>query len=292
MATRPLPPLNWLRSFEAAARHLSFTAAAEELHITQSAVSQQVKLLEQFLGEPLFLRRPRSLQLTDAARHYLPSVTTAFTLIADGTKAFFGPQQETALEIKSNTAFSVFWLMPRIGDFLAAYPWVRVNLSTALWTTDFAGSSASVEIRYGRGEWEGDTGERLTEERLYPVCAPALAERIETPEDLADEMPIHVSQLSDSWDYWADSLGLAGLRGRDGHYLNTFVLSLEMARRGLGVALGHDAVCRDLIARGALAAPLDLTVPARDNYYLLLPDRGSATEAARAFRDWMLAQVT
>ena len=292
MATRPLPPLNWLRSFEAAARHLSFTAAAEELHITQSAVSQQVKLLEQFLGEPLFLRRPRSLQLTDAARHYLPSVTTAFTLIADGTKAFFGPLQETALEIKSNTAFSVFWLMPRIGDFLAAYPWVRVNLSTALWTTDFAGSSASVEIRYGRGEWEGDTGERLTEERLYPVCAPALAERIETPEDLADEMPIHVSQLSDSWDYWADSLGLADLRGRDGHYLNTFVLSLEMARRGLGVALGHDAVCRDLIARGALAAPLDLTVPARDNYYLLLPDRGSATEAARAFRDWMLAQVT
>ena len=290
MASRALPPLNWLRSFEAAARHMSFTAAAEELNITQSAVSQQVKLLEQFLGEPLFLRRPRSLQLTDAARHYLPSVSTAFTLIADGTKAFFGPQQETALEIKSNTAFSVFWLMPRIGDFLAAYPWVRGNLSTALWTTDFAGSSASVEIRYGRGEWEGETGERLTEEKLYPVCAPAVADRIASPEDLAEETLIHVSQLSDSWDYWAESLGFGFLKERDGHFLNTFVLSLEMAKRGLGIGLGHDALCRDLIARGKLAAPLDLTVPARDNYYLLLPNRGSATEAARAFRDWMLSQ--
>jgi LysR family glycine cleavage system transcriptional activator len=290
MTANRLPPLNWLRSFEAAARHLSFTAAAEELNITQSAVSQQVKLLEHHLGQALFLRRPRSLRLTDAGRNYLPSVTSAFKVLTDGTEMFLAPRRESTLEVKANTAFTVFWLLPRIGAFLAAEPWVRLNLSTAFWTADFAGSQASVEIRYGRGEWEGEPGERLLADRTYPVCAPEVAARLASPRQLADETLIHVTQLADSWDHWAEAQGLAALKRRGGHYVNTYVASLDMAKRGLGVALGHDLLCGGLIEDGALTAPFDLAVPTQDNYYLVVPDRGEMNEAARAFRDWVLGQ--
>ena len=290
MAANRLPPLNWLRSFEAAARRLSFTAAAEELNITQSAVSQQVKLLEHHLGQALFLRRPRSLRLTDAGRNYLPSVASAFKILTDGTEMFLTPQRETTLEVKANSAFTVFWLLPRIGDFLAAEPWVRLNLSTALWTADFAGSQASVEIRYGRGEWDGEPGERLLADRTYPVCAPEVAARLVRPRDLVEETLVHVTHLADSWDHWAEAQGLAALGRQAGHYVNTFVASLDMAKRGLGVALGHDTLSAGLIEQGDLAVPFDLGVPAQDNYYLVVPDRGEMNEAARSFRDWVLGQ--
>ncbi len=290
MPANRLPPLNWLRSFEAAARRLSFTAAAEELNVTQSAVSQQIKLLEHHLGQALFLRRPRSLRLSDAGRNYLPSVASAFKILTDGTEMFLTPQRETTLEVKANSAFTVFWLLPRIGDFLAAEPWIRLNLSTTLWTADFAGSSASVEIRYGRGTWDGEPGERLLADRTYPVCAPEAAARLRDPRDLAGETLIHVTHLADGWDHWAEAQGLAALKRRGGHYVNTFVASLDMAGRGLGVALGHDTLCAGLIARGTLAVPFDMAVPAQDNYYIFVPDRGAMNEAARAFRDWVLGQ--
>ena len=286
--TPRLPPLQWLRSFEAAARCLSFTAAAEQLHLTQSAVSQQVKQLEGFLGQPLFLRGARSLQLTDAGRHYLPTVTAAFRVLAEGTEGFLTPWRETSLEIKSNTAFSVFWLMPRIGDFLAAHPAVRLHISTALWTSDFAGSSASVEIRYGPGEWAPEQGERLSDDTTFPVCAPALAARLRDPADLAGETLLHVTQITDHWESWAAGRGLNTPRGRDAHYFETFLLALDMARRGLGVALGHDTLCCDLIERGELVVPFDLPVPARDNYTVVVPDRGPTNAAAQAFRDWLV----
>ena len=176
-----LPPLNWLRSFEAAARRLSFTAAGEELHVTQSAVSQQIRNLEGLLGQPLFLRGPRSLQLTEAGRRYLPTVENAFELLALGTGEFLAPKQENLLDIRANFAFTLYWLTPRLEGFLAAHPGLRLNLSAALWQSDFAGTPASVEIRYGRGQWEGVWSERLIADRLAPVSAPALAARMARP---------------------------------------------------------------------------------------------------------------
>lgn len=290
MASDRLPPLNWLRSFEAAARHLSFTAAAAELHITQSAVSQQVRHLEGFLGQPLFFRGPRSLQLSDAGRRYLPSVENAFAVLAAGTSPFLAPTQPNQLDIKANFAFTLFWLTPRLPAFLARHPEIKVNLATALWPSDFSGVPSSVEIRYGRGTWQGVTSEPLFADHLTPVCAPAVAARLGEPADLKGETLLHGTAMADSWDYWAKATGLPGLRKRGGHYVNAIAPLLEMAKRGLGVALGSLILCRGLIAQGELAAPFELTVPAQDSYHLILPER-QASPHAEAFRAWLLEQL-
>ncbi len=286
-----LPPLNWLRSFEAAARRLSFTAAGEELHITQSAVSQQVRNLEEMLGQPLFLRGPRSLQLTEAGRRYLPTVENAFELLAQGTGEFLAPRRDNVLDVRANFAFALYWLAPRLGGFLAAHPDLRVNLSAALWQSDFAGTPASVEIRYGRGQWQGVESERIFADRLAPVCAPDLAVRLARPEDLAGETLLHLTSAADSWDHWGRHAGVAAVRKRGGHYVNAIAPMLELVKRGLGVALGYERLSAALVERCELVRPFELWAPAQDNYHLVLGDRARASPAARAFRDWIFQEV-
>ncbi len=285
-----LPPLNWLRSFEASARHLSFTAAGEELHITQSAVSQQVKLLENFVGKALFLRRPRRLQLTDAARNYLPAVTNAFQVLRDGTAPFLSPTEGRVVEVKANMAFSVYWLMPHLEDFIRTYPNITVQLSTALSNQDFAGADSGVEIRYGRGEWGDLKGLRLKEEHIYPVCSPILAETLSSPEDLDGKHLLHVIHLADGWEAWADKIGGDGLDVSKGHHFDTFALAYNMAERGLGVTLGRDTLCEDMLSRGVLVKPFEAPVPALDNYYLVLPSGEQSTDEAIVFHNWILEQ--
>jgi len=286
---KPLPPLNWLRSFEAAARHLSFTGAAVELNITQSAVSQQVKCLEHYLGQPMFLRKPRRLELTDGGRNFLRSVEDAFQSLRHGTAAFLGRNDEVALEVKANTAFSVLWLMPRIGDFLQRHPWVELDLSATFWPSEFATSHASVLIRYGRDDFEGAAGTPLAAQSMYPICAPQLLESLREPADLDGQVLLRINGIDD-WDYWARGAGLPAPHGRGQHHLMTYVLTSSMAAQGLGVALGHDVVSGGQIASGELVAPFDIRVPMRDNYYLVTPRPKALNEAARVFCDWLLGE--
>ena len=288
MVEKRLPPLNWLRSFEASARHLSFTGAATELNITQSAVSQQVRLLENFLGEGLFRRRARGLDLTDAGKTYLPSITEAFGILEQGTQTFLNPGIKSNLEIKANTAFSVLWLAPRIPQFLSEHPDMGLTLSTVLWPSDYGLSVTVVEIRYGHGEWDGQKGERLTNEHIYPVCSPAVAERLSSPEDLSKVPLIHIYGLTEDWSFWFKHAGVAFTPSGAGHAVNTFVLSLQLARNGLGVALGHDLVAGDLIESGELVVPFDIRVPARDGYYLLQPAATTEDSNTAIFRRWLL----
>jgi len=292
METRELPPLNWLRSFEAAARHLSFTAAAEELLITQPAVSQQIRSLEHYLGQALFIRKPRHLQLTDVARDYLPTVMTAFQTLKDGTSEFIAPKNEARLEIKSNNAFGVFWLMPNLTRFIEDYPDIRVQVSTALSIVDYAGSTAGVEIRYGRGEWDDVPGVKLRQERVYPVCSKDVAKRLRGIDGLVNETRLHLTHMADDWSYWEKEIGLAEPLGTDGHYFGTYVLSLDMAKRGLGIALGHDALCADMLAHGELVKPFEATVQARDNYYAVLPEGERSSPEAHLFYSWILEEFT
>ncbi|MDX1400711.1 MAG: LysR substrate-binding domain-containing protein [Kiloniellales bacterium] len=282
-----LPPLQWLRSFEAAARHMSFTLAAEELGITQSAVSQQVKSLETFLGQALFLRRPRSLALTEAGRSYLPTIREAFSILAEGTSAFVGPRPEKLVEIKSNPAFSVHWLAPRLGQFFDRYPDVQINLSTAMWDVDFTGGYGSIEIRFGRGEWGGDAGEKLSSIMLFPIASPELAEKINSPSDLADQTLFHISGGLHDWDYWFEAQGIPAVKGRTQHILNTYVMTFELARRGLGVAMAHSVLVEDLLQRGDLVRLFDGEVLAREAYYLVGPRHGETSAAAGLFCSWL-----
>ena len=285
--TDRLPPLQWLRSFEASARHLSFTSAADHLGLTQSAISQQIKSLEQFLGQPLFLRRPRSLQLTEAGRAFLPVVRQSFALLTEGTSAFLGDSSDSVVEVKANTAFSVFWLAPRLQAFLAANPGLQVNLSTAMWDDDFTGGYGSVEIRFGRGEWGGDPGERLSGVALFPVAAPEVAGRIATVDDLVHETLLRIGAASYDWDHWLEALGKAGVAGRNRHTFNTYVLTFELARRGLGIAMAHETLVGDLLRSGDLVRLFEHEVEANVGYYLLAPRHGEMNPAARTFCAWL-----
>jgi len=291
MRTGTLPPLNWLRAFEAAARHLSFTAAAEELHITQSAVSQQIKSLETALGRNLFVRRTRSLQLTDAARAYLPSVQGAFQLLLDETAAIAGQDRESLLEVHSNMAFTVFWLTPRLGEFLDAYPWVRLNVATSVFTNEYTAPYASVEIRFGSGTWEGTQGEVLHQSDAYPVCTPEIAKRLKTPEDVLNEKLFDTIGGRQSWDSWFRAAGVTPDEPPEQHWASTYVVTFDLAARGVGITLGHDLIVEDFLADGRLVRPFDIGFPMPDAYYLLTPPDARLNRAAKVFREWLLDRI-
>jgi LysR family glycine cleavage system transcriptional activator len=285
-----LPPLNWLRAFEAAARHLSFTQAARELNMTQSAVSQQIKALEGYLGRALFLREARAVQLTDAARSYLPTVQSAFVLLGRETEILRGSDSDTVLEIHANLAFTLLWLTPRIDAFIEENPWIHLNLSTSVWTSEFTRPYASVEIRFGSGEWEGITGERLCEQSCFPVASPALAQQLDTPAALTAQPLLEVSGTLDGWDSWLKSLGIAYSQKAVAHRSSTFVVTLELAKRGLGVALGHEIIAADSLAAGDLIAPFQHRQSMQQSYYLITPPGRSMNPAAKTFSDWVQAQ--
>jgi LysR family glycine cleavage system transcriptional activator len=262
------PPLHWLRAYEASARHLSFTNAAAELFITQSAVSKQVRLLESHLDQQLFLRERRGLRLTESGRNYLPTVVRAFNTLEQGTRTFLGYSTDQNLRIKANYAFSVFWLCHYLHEFIDLYPDVNLTVSTALWEQDFSGSLADVEIHYGKKEWFDDQAIQLGTEKLYPVCTPELAEQLTVPEDMARERVLDLTGISDNWDYWASKAGYGGLEIDQRHYFSTFVLSLNMARIGKGITLGHTTLIKTMLDSGELSIPFDIPIAGRDSYFV------------------------
>lgn len=171
-----LPPLNWLKAFEASARNLSFTGAARDLNMTQSAVSQQIKALENHLGRSLFVRRTRALQLTEAGLNYLPTVQEAFSTLAAGTRALVGGDRGRNLSVQSNLAFSVFWLTPRLPRLYEQHPWLTLNITTTLWDMVEGIATPDVEIRFGR-DLSGARVTRLFDDTCFAVCSREIAAR-------------------------------------------------------------------------------------------------------------------
>lgn len=286
------PPLHWLRAFSVTARTLSFTAAADELLITQSAVSKQVRLLEHNLGQQLFIRRHRGLTLTEAGRNYLPIVERAFNTLEQGTRSFLGYSAERNLHIKVNYSFAAFWLNGCLDEFLDACPDVRLTVSTALWEQEFIDGSADVEIHYGREETFPDDAIRLRDEKLMPVCTPQIAQRLRGPEDLTNERILDLTGINEAWDFWLNRAGLAGLDLSNRHYFSTYVLSLNLARQGKGVSMGHTTLVEGAIKDGHLAAPFDLPVPGRDGYFLINNGGGASNPHAAQFVDWIRGKFT
>ena len=290
MNQRVLPPLNWLRAFEAAARHMSFTLAADEIGITQSAVSQQIKALEGRLKLDLFIRRPRSLSLSDAGRDYLPFVQRAFETLEEGTRPYLTRDSAKTLTIYVNSAFSVLWLMPRLSGFTERYPDIRLDVLASFWNADLAGATADVEIRYGSRDFVQDSAVELHPDRLYPVCSPSFAEKLRELEDLHRVPRLWVRHVADTWEYWAKSANVGAFAEPGQHQFNSYILKYGYAARSGGVALGHDTLCAGYLASGELIRPLDITVETRERYYLITPDDQSISDAANVFRDWLLAE--
>ncbi|MCU0839470.1 MAG: transcriptional regulator GcvA [Rhodospirillales bacterium] len=294
--TRRLPPLNALRSFEAAARHLSFTRAAEELHVTQAAISHQIKALEDDLGLPLFRRLNRALLLTDEGQTLYPAVRDAFQLITDAAARLKGREHTGMLTVSTLPSFAVKWLVPRISRFQDRNPDIDLRIAANERITDLARDRIDVSIRFGAGVWTGVRCEKLVDESITPVCSPALLPQISSPQDLAHLTLLHEEMLPlpgfPNWSDWLAAAGLGAVVDADrGIRFSHTHMMLQAAIDGRGVALGLSILAADDVAAGRLVAPFGLVLPSGYAYYLVMPPAAVDRAKIRAFRDWMLAEM-
>ncbi len=283
-----LPPLTWLRAFEATARHLSFTRAAAELNLTQSAVSQHVRALEAFLGRDLFIRKTRALELTEDGGNYRPLVREAFDLLASGTQAFVGGDRGQTMVLQCNLAFSVFWLAPRMARLYAQFPWLVLNIVTPIWDPERHAANAAMEIRFCRPEDMSAAGIRLTRDRYYPVCAPGYQSGQPDPQTAT---LFDCAGVTGSWTTWFQSQGSGFARQGAVTLTSTYVIAIEAARHGAGMVMAHDTLAHDLLATGALVAPFDHKPALTEGYFLLPPSDHAQTPASRAFQGWLEAEM-
>lgn len=290
---KKLPPLNWLRSFEATARHLNFTQAASELNLTQAAVSQQVKGLESQLGAMLFKRLPRGLELTDAGKAYLPVVHECMRRLATATDEIFGQSKARLLTVRSNLVFFTAWLAPRLHRFRELYPEVGIRFTSNIWIEE-DGKESDMEIRYGKGKWPGLKADRLTWDRLFPVCSPSLAGELappESPEQLSKHTLLHVIGYEEGWGYWLDQAGFGNVRSGYEMQFDTLISALEMARQGGGIALGRTSLVKGMIDKGELIAPFDFSVATSEAFHLVRPAFKYIHPHAELFRSWIMDEA-
>lgn len=287
-----LPPLNWLRAFEASARALSFTSAAEELSMTQSAVSQQIKSLESAMGRTLFLRRARGLELTDEGRGYLPTVQAAFAMLEEGTTVLQSRNHPDVLELQVNLSFALFWLTPRLGQFMDENPGVQLNLATSVWHEERPNNPASMQIVFGLGKREGISGKRLTRDSIFPVCTPKVAKQIKSVDDLLKQRLFDLPGTAQSWGAWLKAHPDGGTIVVPAvHRASTWALSLDWAQRGLGVALAHETIANDLLASGQLVRPFNFSIPLKEAYYLIAPEGTRTRHASKVFKEWLMREM-
>jgi LysR family glycine cleavage system transcriptional activator len=290
-----LPPLNAVRAFEAAARHESFALAADELAVTPSAVSQQVKVLEQFVGQALFDRKARGLRLNAAGRRYLPALTGALDAVAQATRAMAAGLGDRTLTVATLGSFAGLWLAPRLPGFERFAPDVDVRLATSNRLVDLVAEGVDVAIRYGSGAYPGLEAQRLMDETVTPVCAPALAKRLTRMEDLADVALLHDTaadaRASCSWSAWLRAHGVGGVEAERGPGSNNSAFLVQAAIAERGVMLGRSVLVADALAAGVLVKPFESELPAGFSYWFLTLPGALAQRKVRLFRDWLVAAV-
>ncbi len=293
---KSLPPLNALKVFESAARHLSFTKAAEELHVTPGAVSQQIKSLEDFIGGRLFRRTKRALLLTDAAQASLPILREAFDKLEEASRILTARGDSKRLTISVAPSLAAKWLVPRLDRFHERLPEIEVWISADMEVVDFAVDDIDLAIRYGGGKYPGLEAELLMEESILPVCSPRLLQGphpIRTPQDLVhhpllhDGSPDQDDLASTNWAMWLKAAGVADIDGKRGAKFNQSSLVIEAAVAGKGVALAKQAIALADLEAGRLVAPFDLTTPSNFSYYLVHPASKSRNAAVKAFKQWL-----
>ena len=290
-----LPSLNGLRAFEAAARHLSFTRAAAELNVTQTAISHQIRRLEEQLGVRLFLRKSRALLLTREAQEYLPAVRAAFEDLRLATERLKRPEKAQLLTVSTIASLAAKWLLPRLASFQEAHPAIEVRISSSSHLVDFRREEVDVAIRYGRGRWPGLRATWLMAEDIFPVCSPALlkgGKPLKRPQDLAHHTLIHGTLSREDWQLWLTAAGLpTALATRPGLTFDLSLMALQAAVDGLGVALGRTAYVEADIAAGRLVVPFDVKLPTEAGYYVVAPEETADTPKIAVFRDWLVATV-
>lgn len=289
-----LPPLNALRSFEVAARHLSFTRAADELFVTQAAVSHQIKALEQDLGVPLFRRLNRALVLTDEGQALLPYVRGAFDQLTTGVRQLEEFCCSGALTISTTPSFAGHWLVARLGRLRLAHPEIEIQLSANERLVDFVREGIDCAIRHGDGDWPGLRAYRLFQARIVPVCSPGLLngpKPLKTPADLVQHTILHALDGYDEWRVWLRAAGVDDVDLDHGLRFDTGGLALKAAANGIGVAIGRIPLLNDELASGHLVEPFDLILDEQCAYYFVTPEATADQPKITAFRNWLLAEA-
>lgn len=289
-----LPPLPWLRAFEAAARHTSFTSAALELNLTQAAVSHQVRCLEKHLGVALFERLPRKLRLTEIGSAYLPPVRQSFDELAAATAGLFGPIGRRTLAVRAPVSFLSIWLAPRLSRFCALYPQVGIRLTSAVWAYAAVDEMTDVDIRFGDGSWPGYRAELIDASDAIPVCRADLlpagtpAERLAA---VAAGRLIHVTGYEDQWQRLFAPHGIATEPFRDLN-VDTSIAALELAAGGYGAAVVLRIFADRYIADGRLVPIVADSVSVRQSHYVLVAE-GSVRQPPEVmlFRSWLMDEA-
>ena len=292
-----LPPMTGLVTFEAAARHLNFTRAAAELNVTQAAVSRQIQALEDNLGVSLFHRLHRALQLTADGLRLQKAVTMGLEHIANTAADIRRLRQPGELTVSTSVTFASYWLMSRVAKFRAAHPEVELRLVASAPVHDLAVAGIDLAVRYGDGTWPGAEATHLLDNEVFPVCAPGyLAERpaLRTPADLLNETLLHLVEFDRNWvtwETWLAALGVDAKPGRRGLRFDNYLVLIQAALDGQGIALGGGRLADDFLTRGTLVRPIDATLRSERGFYLLHPSDLPLSEPAALFRDWILAEA-
>lgn len=309
--TNRQPPLNALRAFEAAARHLSFKNAARELHVTAGAVSHQVKLLEDHLGVPLFRRLTRALELTAQAQAMLPKVRDGLAALSAAVDAVREQREACALSVIAPPNFAARWLVPRLARFTVAHPDLELHIASRPTMIDGRGDSEMTPVgdaregaplamvRFGDGRYPGSQVDEVFSAAYVPVCSPKLLKgkhALRTPEDLRFHTLLHDDTVVEegarpSWGDWLQAVGVSGIDASKGPHFSDASLAFEAALEGMGVALAIRPLVRTEIEAGRLVVPFDIAAPASYSYYLVTPEGSAEAGSVSEFRKWLLEEA-
>jgi len=296
---RRLTHLNGIRAFEAAARHMSFAEAAQELGVTPAAVSQQIKALEDYLGVALFKRTKRALFLTETAQAVLPAARDGFDLLASVLTRARVSSAHDPLVISVTPSLAAKWLMPRLERFIARYPEIDIRIDTNSRLVDFAREAVDVAVRYGAGDWPGLEITPLMSESIFPVCSPKLQQGkhpLRKVEDLRHHTLIHDATLPEgsafpSWATWLEAAGAPGVDTSRGLRVNASMLVSQAAIDGHGVALGRSVLVEDDLAAGRLIRPFSITLPLRYAYFVVHPKKLPKESKVPVLRRWLVSEA-
>jgi LysR family glycine cleavage system transcriptional activator len=299
VSRRRLPPLNAIRAFEAAGRHLSFTAAADELAVTPAAISHQIKTLESYFGVRLFERLTRRLVLTSDGRSYLPVVSQAFDRLAEASVRLSDRGVRGLIRVSTMPSFAARWLVPRLAGFRRLHPEVDVDVHASTEKVDLWAGEFDLAIRYGGGRWDGLKSELLLREDVFPVCSPALLDGdhpLRHPSDLRFHTLIHDGAPGSSepwlgWAAWAGFLGIDGIDVSRGPRYNDSNLIMQAVLAGEGVAIGRTVILGNDLAAGRVVRPFPHSRRAEFSFYVLYAPGAADRAKVRAFTDWIKGEA-
>ena len=290
--SRKLPPLNGLRAFECAARHMSFTLASQELNVTQAAVSHQVKSLENHLGVLLFKRLTRKLVLTEAGQNLMPEIREAFDRIGTAVDGIRQDEINERLTVRLGPSLAARWLSPRLKQFWQQFPKVDLCLFHSNSPVNFDREDIDLAITYGKGDWPGVLSSRLHDSDYFPVCSPGLIEAFGGKISISDlnQITLLHDARYEVWEQWLQLTDQAGVNARRGVLIDDTNVLMQAALDGQGMAMGSTLFVQRYMASGRLVRPFDLSLSSENAYYIVCPKNHLQRQVVSDFKHWLLAQ--